>query len=206
MEELIINKAKELFFFYGVKSVSMDDLAKAAGISKKTIYQYFSDKNQVLDSVIDRLIDDHSQRFLKCHKESGDAVEEVINQSTAPFNLLAGISYSFFYELEKSFPAAWEKLMEYRQKTVLPAILKNIKRGIQEGHFRADIHISFVAQVRLQQLNTALNPEVLGVSGSDPINVMNEFTGFYLHGITTEKGKKLINSYLKSKNEFFEIK
>ncbi len=206
MEELIINKAKELFFFYGVKSVSMDDLAKAAGISKKTIYQYFSDKSEVLDSVINRLIEDHSQRFIECHKQSTNAVEEVISQSTAPFNLLAGITYTFFHELEKSFPAAWQKLMDYRQRTVVPAITRNLKRGIQENLFRSDLNIPFVAQIRLQQLNTALNPAVFGEAESDPINMMNEFTSFYLHGITNEQGKKLIKNYLKNKNEVYAIK
>lgn len=206
MEELIINKARELFFFYGVKSVSMDDLAKSAGISKKTIYQYFSDKNQVLDSVVKSLIDDHYQSVANCHKSSKNAIEEVIGQSNVPFNTLAAINYSFFHELEKSFPVAWEKLMQYRQKTILPAIIKNLRRGVLENHFRSDIDVQFMAEIRLQQLNTALNP--VGFTGStiESTHMMNEFTSFYLHGITTEKGKKLINHYLKNKNEYHAIK
>lgn len=206
MEELITNKAKELFFFYGVKSVSMDDLAKAAGISKKTVYLYFSDKNEVLDSVIESFIADHSQRLARCQQESRDAVEEIVNQSTAPFNLLSGISYVFLYDLEKAFPEAWEKLRAYRQQTVLPAIIRNLERGIREHLFRPDIDISFVAQIRLHQLNTALNPVVFAEVETDSINIMNEFTLFYLHGITTEKGKRLINNYSKNKNELYAIK
>lgn len=206
MEELIVAKAKELFFFYGFKSVSMDDLAKAAAVSKKTIYLYFSDKNQVLDSVINSFIAEHDELFLKSQKKAGNAVEEVCIQSSEPFNLLAGISYSFFHDLEKSFPAAWEKLIRYRQERVLPAIIKNLKRGICENIFRPEIDILFVAQIRLQQLNTALNPAGFGEAESDPISMMNEFTGFYLHGITNEVGKKLINNYLKNKDELYALK
>jgi AcrR family transcriptional regulator len=206
MEELIIDKAKELFFFYGVKSVSMDDLARAAGISKKTIYQHFSDKTEVLDSVVNRLIDGHYASFINCHQTSKDAIEEVVNQSIAPFNVFAGINYGFFHELEKSFPLAWEKLMQYREKTVLPAIIENLQRGIYESHFRADIDVSFVAQIRLQQLNTALNPAEFGEAGAEPTYMMNEFTSFFLHGITSDKGRKLINKYLKNKNESYAIK
>lgn len=196
MEQLVIHKAKELFFSYGLKSVSMDDLAKMAGVSKKTIYQSVSDKAELVGKVVDELI--------RCHKEqlanaavADNAIEEVHQQLTTTFVTLASVSTNFFYELEKFFPVAWQRVLDHKATSVLPAILKNLKRGVEEEVYREDIDSFFVAHVRLQQIATALNPGQFYGKKVDAQQLMKDLTIFYLHGIVTTKGKKLINKYFK---------
>ena len=200
MAAVVLNKAKELFFAYGLKSISMDDLAKQSGISKKTIYQAVADKQELVGKVVDELIQCHKEPMISAKAEK-NAVAEVLSLSCLPFNTLAAININFFFELEKFFPAEWKKLMEYKNKSMVPAIIKNLKRGIAEGLFHEEIDISFVAAIRLQQIATALNPNDFQEKRQDPQQLMNDLTLFYLQSITTTKGKRLLNKYISRNNE-----
>ncbi len=199
--EQVVQKAKKLFFSYGLKSVSMDDLAKHAGISKKTIYQSVSDKNELVEKVVEELLDCHSTAMQLATAEAQHAVEEVIKQVEMSFTALASVTPHFFYELEKFFPAAWQKVVDHRQQVYTPAIVKNLKRGIAEGYYREDLDIDFTAAVRLQQITTALNPAGFTGAPVGASQLMQDFTAFYLHAIVNNNGKKIINTYLKYKNE-----
>lgn len=201
MGELILIKAKELFFSYGLKSVSMDDLAKQAGVSKKTIYQFYADKNELVNQIVEDLMLCHHRLFKECQGTAKDAIEEVLLQSDGPFDTWASVNQSFFFELQKSFPAAWAKLDQHKQKVLQPGIVKNLQWGKQENLYREDLDVAFTAEVRLQQLGSALQPSAFTSRRMNVSQLMNELTAFYLHGITTEKGKKRLNKYLKNRNE-----
>lgn len=201
MGEVILSKAKELFFSYGLKSVSMDDLAKLAGISKKTIYQFYADKAELVNRIVDELLQCHSQLAIECQSDAKDAVDEVLKQSGKSFDTWATVNQSFFFELERSFPEAWQKLEQHRQKFFRPAIIKNLERGMDEEVYRQEIDTEFVADVRLHQLTSALQPMAFTNRRTSVAQLVSDLTIFYLHGITTEKGKKQLNKYLKNRNE-----
>lgn len=201
MDELILAKAKELFFSYGLKSVSMDDLAKMAGVSKKTIYQSFADKAELITQVVEDLVQCHHEQFVACKATAKDAVEELLMQSDEPFGIWASVNQSFFYELEKSFPEAWEKVEKHRKEVYLPGVVQNLKRGVREGLYRDDMDVAFVANIRIHQLTSVLQSHVFVNKTTSSAQAVKELTNFYLHGITTEKGKKLLNKYLKNRNE-----
>lgn len=201
MGELILNKARELFFSYGLKSVSMDDLAKLSGISKKTLYQYFSDKQELVDHIVQDLIECNGGQVKEVQCSAKDAIEEVLQQSNKPFFKWASINRAFFFELQRSFPQVWQKLEHYKLYTFLPAIQQNIKRGMEEGLYRNDLNSSFIADYRLQQLALALQPDAFSRHAMDMTQLVNELTSLYLHGITTEKGKNKLTKYCKERNE-----
>jgi AcrR family transcriptional regulator len=201
MGEVVLHKAKELFFTYGLKSVSMDDLAKQAGVSKKTIYQAVADKQELVSKVVDELLQCHNGAVKSSSQQAENAISELISFSCLPFDTLASININFFYELEKFFPTEWKKLLEYRKQHMLPTIIQNLKRGIAEGIYREDLDIDFTAAIRMQQISTALNPTSFSDRRMDPRQLFKELTLFYLHSITTTKGKHLINKYLNHNNE-----
>jgi len=201
MEKLIIDKACELFSNYGLKSVTMEDLAKHAGISKKTIYHFFADKKELVARVVNELIKYHHQLLIDNQKESGDAIEEVLLHSQAPFQTWSTIHPGFFHELEKHFPEAHQILMLHEKKILFPAIASNLKRGKEDGIYRTDIQDEFIAEIRIQQLYTALQPGKFTSRKTDSGMLIFELTIFYLHALTTEKGKNILNTYIKNKDE-----
>ena len=201
MGELIVAKAKELFFSYGLKSVSMDDVARGAGISKKTIYQSFSDKSDLIQTIVDDLMRCHHRLLVECRATAADAIDEVLLQSNAPFDTWAAVTPGFFYELEKFFPALWQKLEEHKKAVLLPGIISNLEKGKSEGLYRNDVNVTLMADIRVHHLTTALQPHVLTTQRMSVSQLMAELTLFYLHGITTEKGKNRLTKYLKNRNE-----
>lgn len=201
MEDVIINKARDLFFSYGLKSVSMDDLARKSGTSKKTIYQLVADKNELVDKVVEDLVRGHSEALEQCTVQSRNAVEEVVLRGRVPFVTLASVNRSFFYELEKFFPATWAKLVAHRQHVMIPAIIGNLHRGVQEGYYREGLDTDLVAGIRLQQIITALDPQEFTGQKTSTQKLMNDLTEFYLHAITNNKGKQLLNKYLNGNDE-----
>jgi AcrR family transcriptional regulator len=200
MEKLIINKAKNLFFSYGLKSVSMDDLAKTAGISKKTIYQSVADKSELVHKVVEELVQEYKDALIQCGEKAQNAVHEVVLQADITVKTMAPVNFCFFYELEKFFPATWDIIVNHRHQIMLPFIANNLERGIREDFYRNDLQSSFLADMRLQQITTAFNPQAFSNKVWDTQKLMNQFTEFYLYGIANNKGKKLISKYLNNNN------
>lgn len=201
MEATILNKARERFFTLGLKRVSMDDLARSAGTSKKTLYQYYPDKHQLVEKVVDDLIACHKERFDMSRKKAVNAVDEVWLQSQLPFETWSSVLPHFFHDIEKYYPSSWQKLQAHKESVLLKGIRANLEWGMKEGLYRADIDPRFIADLRLEQLVNMLQT---GPGNSRFITIgrrMEAVTRFYLHGITTEKGKKLLNTYLMIKNE-----
>src|SRR5687767_7019365 len=137
MEALILDKAKDLFFSYGLKSVSMDDIAKNAGVSKKTIYKDFEDKTALIQQLVADLLACHQEEIEKCADAAKDAIHEVILYTRTPFQTISLINQAFFYELEKFFPVVWKAVTEHRHQVLIPSIIENIKKGIKEELYQA---------------------------------------------------------------------
>lgn len=191
-----MSKARDLFFNYGLKSVSMDDLAKEAGVSKKTIYQFVSDKGDLVIKVAEHLLQCHQAGMDRSYQDAENAVEEVVLQSKASFMPLTTIRYSFFYDMEKFFPDAWKLVEQSRQQHLLPNIVRNLERGLNEGVYREDLDLELTPHIRLQQLQSVLQPGAFSAFQSNLLQLMTRLTRFYLHGITSSKGSQLINKYL----------
>ncbi len=196
IQDNILLQAQKMFYQYGIRNVSMDDIARELSVSKKTIYCYFDDKYALITSIAEEFIALNKPILLNCNEQSSDAVEEVLVQVEKSFAQLTNINYTFFYELERSFPKAWQLLLSYRQNAVLPIIIANLKRGIDEGLFRNDLDIRFIADLRLHQIITALTPGAFSGRRRSVHALMKELAEFYLHGITTIKGKERIKQHI----------
>ena len=194
IDEQIKEKSKRLFFSCGIRSISMDDVARECGISKKSIYQYFDDKNALLCAIVDEVVQSHKQLLKTCRLTSKDAIDEVIKQSGEPFEIWANIRPVFFYELEKSFPKAWHALNLYRSN-MRDGIIRNLEWGKQEALYRADVNSTFTAEVWLHQVINFLQRRFVTTQKWCVHQSVTEFTKLHLHSITSEKGKQKIQTY-----------
>lgn len=191
MEEKIYYTASRLFCQYGFKSVSMDDLAASAGVSKKTIYQFVADKNELVQATVKQVLKYHLEAFQQARTNSANAVEEVLNQAKLPFDSLASVNRNFFYELEKFFPESWSLIETHRRKVIYPNIISNLERGEKEELYRELDNKQLIADIRFHQFKSAFENQVY--SGRlNTAELILELSHFYLHAITNTKGKKLI--------------
>lgn len=198
--EQIKENAKELFFSYGLKSVSMDDLAKQSGISKKTIYQFYEDKDVLVHAVVNDLIQLHERLFNTYQSIAKDAIDEVITMDTRLFGLWTDIRPNFYYEVKKFFPDAWLEL-EYYSLKMRNLIIENLEKGKKEGLFRNEINVVLVAELRIYQLTNLLRSKFVTTQKMSTNQLVKELVILYLQSIVTDKGKALLANYIKNEND-----
>lgn len=196
VKQYIIAESDKLFCQYGFKSVTMDDIAKQLGMSKKTIYSHFADKNEIVNIVIDQRLNSNKDFIQETIRRSDNAVHEIFLALTNMKEQLSDINPSLFYDLQKYHPQAWLYFKDFREKYLFTTIHDNLKRGIAESYFRKDIKADILTQMRLEQMDLIFSNSSSYTNGKYGIAyVMAELTEHFLYGICTLKGHKLINKY-----------
>lgn len=194
-EEKIIKGAKELFFKYGVKSVTMDDVAKHLGMSKKTIYQYYQDKDEVVHSVMKSQIKFNEKLCVEGYEKSGNVVEEVFNVMKNITEIFSKINPLLFYELQKYYPQSWQLIKTFKEELVLGMVEKSIEKGKKDGFVRADVNTKVLARLRMEEIEMTFNPHLFPADKFSLVDVQITLAEHFLYGICTLKGHKLINKY-----------
>lgn len=203
MEEKLIQLSRSLFSKYGIKSISMDEISREAGISKKTLYQFFTSKEELVDKLITQFITEHLALLEECNNNSGNAVEIISKRVKGPYSLLTEFSLTFYFDLRKYFPMSWKRVVEYFRSDVQKAIRVNIEKGMEEGLYRNDLNIDFITHLRFHQLSYSILPvETTELPQLRPENI-EDLTLHFLYGITTLKGRELLESVF-SKKDFKE--
>jgi|SRR5690606_29676907 AcrR family transcriptional regulator len=203
MEEKLIQLSRSLFSKYGIKSISMDEISREAGISKKTLYQFFTSKEELVDKLITQFITEHLALLEECNNNSGNAVEIISKRVKGPYSLLTEFSLTFYFDLRKYFPMSWKRVVEHFRSDVQKAIRVNIEKGMEEGLYRNDLNIDFITHLRFHQLSYSILPvETTELPQLRPENI-EDLTLHFLYGITTLKGRELLESVF-SKKDFKE--
>lgn len=196
VKDYIISESDNLFCQYGFKSVTMDDIAKHLGMSKKTIYTHFSDKNELVNMVIQNKLNSQKCIIKEGSENAENAVHELFFAVTNMRELLSNMNPNLFYDLQKYHPQAWLHFKNFRQKNLFETIYNNLMRGIEEGYYRKDIKADILTQMRLEQIDLIFSNSSEYTNGKHGIaQVMVELTEHFLYGICSLKGHKLINKY-----------
>jgi AcrR family transcriptional regulator len=197
----IRDKAKEMFMRYGIRSVSMDDIATQLGMSKKTIYQYFTDKNDLVDMVVDGDVQEMRMDCAGCSSAAKDAVEEIFLTIERVTEQFRNINPVIIYDLEKFHVRSYQRWMEYKNKFLLKIIRENLERGITEGLYRPEIDIDIISKFRLESVMVAFNIDLYPPSKYNFADVTKEIIEHYVFGIASLKGYRLILRYKKKSNK-----
>jgi AcrR family transcriptional regulator len=195
MKERIQIKAHEMFLQYGIRSVSMDDIAAQLGISKKTLYQYYTDKDELVDAVLQYEIQHGQQDCQKCFRDSKDAVEEIFLTMERIVEQFRNMNPMVLYDLQKFHFNAFQKFLKYKNDFLLDVIRKNIERGISEELFRPEINADILSRFRLESMMIAFNMNVFPPRKYNLADVTLEIIEHYLFGLATLKGHNLILKY-----------
>jgi len=201
VKERILIKAADLFMRYGIRSITMDEIASQLGISKKTIYQFFTDKDDMVSAVIDLEIKRNEKECIQFKNDAVDAVHENFLALEDLDEMLKYMNPLMLYDLEKHHPRAFLKLKEYKYQFLYQAILDNLRRGIHEGVYRTDIQLDIVAKNRIESAFLVFNPDLFPHTRYKMSEVNFELAMLFLHGITIAKGKKLIEKYTNERNK-----
>jgi TetR/AcrR family transcriptional regulator, cholesterol catabolism regulator len=201
MKEKVLKGAEELFFKYGIKNITMDDIAKHLGMSKKTIYQIFKDKDEVVHTLMIHKIKEDKTIFTKTFQESENVVDEMFAVMKNLRDILGIINPILFHELAKYYPSTWQLFQDFKYDFILQNIERTLTKGKAEGLVRKDVNTKILARMRLENLDMAFIGRTFPFDKFDLLEVQLAMTEHFLYGVCTLKGHKLINKHKNIEEE-----
>lgn len=190
--------ATELFLKYGVRNVTMDDLAQQLGVSKKTIYASYRNKREIVMAVANEFFRMEKERSEQISKQSQNAIDELFRIVSWSLSVLGKISPDLVFETRKYYPEAWLVFDSFHKGYVLNKIRENLEQGILEGLYREGLHVEIVASLRILQIEATLHSDFFPASKFDPATVQVEVFELFMRGLVSDKGRLLLDQYLSS--------
>jgi len=194
MLEKILEGCEKLFRKFGIKSLSMDDIARELGMSKKTIYLHVSDKNDLVIKTFAHILNLNESKCSKIHDNSLNPVEEILFLSRSISEETKGINPTVFYDLRKFYPEAWLLFENHSNQFIYIQIKDNLSKGKVQGFYRTDINEDIIARLYISMVQTISNPELFSNIDYNFSNVYNEMIKYHFHGICTDKGREIFNN------------
>ncbi len=195
IKEEIVVRSEQLFMRVGVKSVTMDDISRELGISKKTLYQHFENK----DSLIEAVVGTHCEREQSCTDEisrsAKDALDEIKNIGVFLASTIEDVSPSTLFDLQKYYRKSWETLMKKQDEHIINSIVKNIEKGIAAGHYRTDVNPEVIARIYAKATYMIVEEIANPNSRFSRKEMVWELHNYHIHAIATPKGLKLWKKY-----------
>jgi len=194
-QERILEKAHELFLKFGIRSVSMDEIAAHLGISKKTIYHFFADKDHLVQGVLQIEISKTEEECVMQKQNRENAIHEIFLAQDMLQEMLQNFNPSHLYDLEKYHPRAFRQFKEHHDDYLYGVIKENLETGIKEELYRPNINTDILTRFRMGSMFMAFNTEYFPMGKYSLPTLIYEMTDNFLHGIVTPKGTELIQQY-----------
>lgn len=202
LEHQILTKTRELFFKYGVKSITMDDIANNLGMSKKTIYAAFPDKKALLTRMISDYLQFHKHDTLCLCEQAENAIERMLLSAAAGVSFMEKINPVFLYDMKKYFGEIWQIFEEYRNKEIRAEIKSCLTQGQAEALVRTDLDLEIAVSMHMQHVDMMVDPELFETLKKPRIEVIKSILITFLNGICTPKGIKAMNKILENNDPF----
>lgn len=202
-KERILEKASSLFMRYGIRSITMDEIAAQLGISKKTIYQFFTDKDAMVEAVVNEETKRNEQDCLTNSSEAENAVHEIFLAMDSMQELLKTMNPQLIHDMEKHHPAAYKRLKQFKYQFLYTMVKDNIERGIREDLYRSELNIDLISRHRIESSFMPFNQDVFPHNKYPMNQTGQELAILYLHSICNLNGKKMIEKYLNERQKNF---
>jgi len=191
----IIEGGEELFLKAGIKSVTMDDIAKHLGMSKKTIYQFFKDKNELVIALVKKKLKDDEDQMSAIISKSNNVIEEMINMMKCSEEIFARINPIVIHDMQKYHPDAWKQFQNFKADVLVRTLEELLNKGIKQGYIRPDLNVKILARMRVSLVELGFDSKVFPINEFSTWEVQYQFLEHFNYGICTLKGYKLLNEY-----------
>lgn len=188
----ILSKAEELFLSYGIKSVTMDDFANKMCMSKKTLYQYVHDKDDLVKKTMKSHIEAEKKAMQEISRQNENAIDEIFAIGRHVLVHLSKMNPSAMYDLQKYHPDGWKLFLEYKNTFIYSCILGNIEKGIKQGFYRNDFNPDVVAKIYAARTEIVVSQDVFPFPKYSVMDVYAEYLKYHVRAIASEKGNKYL--------------
>jgi TetR/AcrR family transcriptional regulator, cholesterol catabolism regulator len=197
-QEKILSTALSLFFKYGIRHVTMDEIARELGMSKKTIYRYYREKDDLVSQLCDQELKKHECDFTDLHRNAKDPIHEIMLISEKTRAMMQNINPTFFLDLRKFYPEAFARFQKFRNGCIYNNITGNIHKGLDAGYYRPELDPDFVTRYRLAQIDMVMFGGYFPHEKMSLATLNEQVLDMFVYAICTPKGQKLLEKYKKS--------
>ena len=180
---------------YGIRSVSMDDIANNLGMSKKTLYQYFADKDELVEGVVDGHIRGIESDCMSCRHDASDAIHEIFITMERIMEEFSNMNPLLLFDLEKFHFKAYQRFRQHKDKFLLKMIRDNIEWAIKDGLYREDLNVDVLSKFRIESMMISFNMAVFPPGKYNLATTTTIILENFIYGLATVKGNKLIQQY-----------
>ncbi len=191
----IAHKICSLYKSFGIKSITMDDAARHLGISKKTLYQYFSDKTELVQEAVTQEIKIKQNNFSPLSNKDFNALDELLAYHKIQIKMIFDYKPNFIYDLKKYYPDIYNKYVTVKREKIVESVKQNLLKGIKEGFFRADLDADIISRITLMRIEGMIHSGLFTIDEMMSPKVFTEIFIYHVYGIVTEKGRAYFENH-----------
>ena len=198
----ILNKICTLYKNYGIKSITMDDAARHLGVSKKTLYQLFSDKTELVKEAVITEVNTRQVKLAILNNDDNNAIQDLLNYFEAQLNMILDYKPNFIYDLKKYYPDIYSDYVKIKRNRILESTKFNLEKGKKEGLYREDLDVDIIARLLLMRIEGMIHSGIFSPQELLSPKVFKELFYYHIYGIVSEKGRK----YFQDHKDVLKIK
>ena len=176
----------------------MDEMARQLGVSKKTLYQYFTDKNDIVDSCLTYALECDLADLKSVFNHGENAIQELMQVSKKVMKQLKDIHPSIFFDLSKYHPKSLTKISSQKNSGIKDLLLNNLKKGIKEGLFRDNLNAEILANIHMALMEHLMSNDLTEGHTYGPEVIYSEFFRYHIRGIASTKGLAYLKEMIKN--------
>lgn len=193
----ILNLAKEKFMRYGIRSVSMDDIARDLGMSKKTLYEHFRTKQGLVETIAVRFIEVDKREIEQISRQSENALDEIVQVARYVIQTLRKVPEIALYDMKKYYHGCWSHFDRFHKEFIYNTIHANIERGKEEGLYRADADAEILAKLYVGKSMLITDQDMFPMYQYPKADLFRQLILYHIHGLASEKGLKQLEKYFE---------
>ena len=198
LKQTYIEKAGKILLRLGIRSVTVDDIARELGVSKKTIYVYFKNKKDLVLTILNHKLEKDKEKLRQSVEEAENAIDELLIMSKYIEEEFYSINPSILHDIQKYHSEAWAALEKHKWTFVLNGIQNNILRGIEEGIYHDQIDSLIISRLYVGKCDLIMGGKIFQYPEYKLDRVFKEAIFFHIRGMVNTKGLAYLQKRLKT--------
>jgi len=196
----LLGKTVLLFMRFGIKSMTMDDIARQLGVSKKTLYLYVNDKNDLVTQSVQLLVDQEKSDANSMCESIDNAIDMLFALTKEMSQKFGQVHPSINYDLQKYHPEAWAVFHEFQHKFIAECVEDNLRKGIQQGLYRDNLDPFLIAAFYAIKVHLCADGETFPPERYSFRQIHLEMMRYHIRGIASDKGLAYLKEKVKQEN------
>ncbi|MBO6517360.1 MAG: TetR/AcrR family transcriptional regulator [Bacteroidia bacterium] len=174
---------------FGIKSVSMDDIARELGMSKKTLYVHVKDKRELVYLTFKNHIEEDERFCNEVMDSTSNSIQQLLNLAKHLVDHFKNMNPSTMFDVQKYYPSCWKLFTKHKDEFILGQVRENITQGIDQGMYRDGVNIDIISKLYISLINASIDPAIFPGTKYNHIDIFVQLFDYHLHALMTDQGR-----------------